>query len=89
MTQRLTELTSIQEGVGPIPGYTQWVRDSVCCCELWCRLQTWLGSGIAVATVEAGSCGSDSTPNLGTSMCCGCGPKKTKKERKKKKRLCK
>ena len=21
------------------------------CCEMWCRLQTWLGSGIAVAVV--------------------------------------
>ena len=22
-----------------------------CCRELWCRLQTWLGSGVAVAVV--------------------------------------
>ena len=35
---------------------------------------------MAVAVVQAGSCGSHWTPNLGTSMCCGCGPKKTKKE---------
>ena len=26
------------------------------CCELWCGLQMWLGSHIAVAVVEAGSC---------------------------------
>ena len=27
-----------------------------------CRLQTWLGSGVAVAVVWAGSCSSDETP---------------------------
>ena len=37
-----------------------------------------LGSGVAVAVVEAGCCSSDSTPNLGTSVCLGCGPRKTK-----------
>ena len=35
-----------------------------------------LRSHAAVAVVKAGSCSSDSTPNLGTSMCCGCSPKK-------------
>ena len=25
-----------------------------CCCEQWCRLQTWLGSGVAVAVAVAG-----------------------------------
>jgi len=39
----------------------------------------WLGSHIAVAVVLAGSCSSHSTPILGTSMCCGHGPKKNKK----------
>ena len=29
----------------------------------------WLGSGVAVAVVWAGSCRSDSTPSLGNSMC--------------------
>ena len=42
------------------------------CCELWSRSQTCLRSAVAVAV--AGSCGSDSTPSLGTSLCCGCGP---------------
>ena len=48
-------------------------------CELWCRLQTWLRSGVvvAVAGAGAGSCSSDSTPSLGTSICCEYGPKKT------------
>ena len=49
-----------------------------CCCELGCRSQTRLRSGIAVSVVSAGSCSSDLTPSLGTSMCCGCSPKKTK-----------
>ena len=48
------------------------------CCQLWCRLQKWLKSGVAVAVVQAGGHSSDSTPSLGTSTCCGCGPKKTK-----------
>ena len=48
--------------------------------ELLCRLQ--LGSCMAVAVVEAGSCSSDSTPTLGTSMCNGYSPKKTKKKKK-------
>ena len=52
------------------------------CPELWCRLQTWLGSGIAVALVQAGSNSSDQTPSLGTSICHGCGPKKTKDKKK-------
>ena len=48
------------------------------CYELWCRLQTQLGSSVAVALVQAGSHSSDLTPSLGTSICCGCSPKKTK-----------
>ena len=32
-----------------------------CCHELSCRSQTWLGSCIAVAVAEAGSCSSHST----------------------------
>ena len=38
---------------------------SPCCCELWCRSQTRLGSGIAVAVVETGSYSCDLTPSLG------------------------
>ena len=44
------------------------------CRELWCRSQMWLRSGVAVA----GSCSSDLIPGLEISMCCACGPKKTK-----------
>ena len=46
--------------------------------NLWCRSQTRLGSGIAVALVQAGSCSSDQTSSLGTSTYCRCGSKKTK-----------
>ena len=50
-----------------------WVRSlpllsflSICRCrELWCWLQTWLGSCIFVALVSAGGYISDWTPNLG------------------------
>ena len=47
-------------------------------CELWCRWQMWLRSRVAMAVVQAGSCSSDSNPNLGTSMCPRCSPKKQK-----------
>ena len=49
------------------------------CRELWCRLQMWPGSSIAVAVVQDSSCGSDSTPSLETSICCRCGPAKEKR----------
>ena len=36
------------------------------------------GSNVAVAVIQAGSCSSNSTPSLGTSICCRCRPKKQK-----------
>ena len=50
--------------------------------KLQCRSQMQLGSGIAVAVVQAGSYSSSLTPSLGTSICCGCVPKKTKNKTK-------
>ena len=49
------------------------------CCELWCRSQTWLRSGVAVAVAQAGHYSSDSTPSLGTSICHRWDPKKKKR----------
>ena len=42
------------------------------CCELWCRSQTWLRSGIAMAAAWI--------PSLGTFMCHRSSPKKTKRK---------
>ena len=55
------------------------------CCELWCRLQTWLGSYVAVALVQAGGYSSNRTPSLGTSTCRGRIPRKDEKTKKKNK----
>ena len=54
-----------------------------CCCELWGRSQMLVGSDVAVAVLQASSYSSNSTPCLETSICCGYGPKKTKKKKKK------
>ena len=51
------------------------------CHERRCRSQTRLGSLVAVAVAYAGSYSSDSTPSLGTPMCCGCSPAKDKKKK--------
>ena len=51
------------------------------CRELWCRSQTRLGPGVAVAVVKAGSCSSDWTPSLVISICHGCSPKKQKEKK--------
>ena len=54
------------------------------CRELWCRLQTRLGSRVAVALAWACGYSSDSTPSLGTSICRGSSPRNSKKTKKKK-----
>jgi len=50
VVQWLMNLTRNHEVAGLIPGLTQWVKD-LTLPELWCTLQTWLGSCIAVALV--------------------------------------
>ena len=51
VAQRVKNPARIHEDAGSIPGLTQWVKGSgiAVSCELWCRLQRRLGSGIAVA----------------------------------------
>ena len=51
------------------------------CHELCCRPQKWLGYGIAVAVAVAGSCSSDLTPSLGTSICCSAALKRKRKKK--------
>ena len=69
MAQRVRNPTSIHEDSVAIPRLAQWVEDPA--------LQT----RVAVAVVQAGSSSSDSTPSLGTSICCRCSPKKEKGEK--------
>ena len=66
-----TGQTREHEVAGSIPGLTQCVKDPALL-WLWCR--------------QAGSCSSDSTPSLGTSMCRGCDPKKEKKKKRERER---
>ena len=50
VAQWLTNPTRNDETAGSTPGLAQWVKD-LCCRELWCRLQVWLSSRVAVAVV--------------------------------------
>ena len=56
------------------------------CHELQCRPPRPPQSGIAEAVVWAGSCSSDLTPSLGTSMCCTYCLKKLEKTKQNKKK---
>ena len=63
-----------------VPVVAQQVKD-LALCKLQHRSGMQLGSGVAVAVAQAGSCSSHSTPSSGTSICRRCS---LKKERKKK-----
>ena len=54
-----------------------------CCCELWCRSQMRLRSGIAVAVARlAACCSSYLIPSLGTSYATGAALKSGKKKKR-------
>ena len=55
-----------------------------CCCELWCSSQTWLRSWAVLSLAVAGSCSSDSTSSLGTTICHRRRPKKQESKRSRK-----
>ena len=80
VAQRVKNPTSVHEDAGLIPSSTPWVKDPALP-QLQHRLR--LRSGVAVAGVQAGSYSSNSTPSLGTSMCCRYGPKKQKEQERK------
>ena len=77
LAQGIKNPTNIHEDAGSIPGLSGLKIQR--CRELWWRSQTWLGSGTAVAA--AGSCSSNLTPSLETSICHRYGPKKAKKKK--------
>ena len=82
LAQQVKNLTSIHEDMGSFPSLSQWVKDPFC--ELWCRSQMHLGSGIAVDVAWAGGCSLDLTPGLETSICCRCSPKRKNKTKQNK-----
>ena len=81
----LTNPTRNHEVAGSVPAPASGLTIRRCR-ELWCRLQTRLRSRVAVVLAQAGGYSSDWTPSLGTSICCGSGPRNSKKTKKKKKK---
>lgn len=52
------------------------------CHELWCRLQVWLRSHVAMAVGKASGYSCNLTLSLGTSICLRFGPENEKKKKK-------
>ena len=55
--------------MGSISGLAHWEKDPVLLCY---RSQMRLRSDVAISVAVAGSCSSDLTPSLGTSICHRC-----------------
>ena len=79
MAQWLMNPTRKHEVVGSISLASLSRLRIRCCCELWCRSQTWLGSCVALAVARGISYSSDQIPSLATSVCHGSSPRKGKK----------
>ena len=80
MTQWVTNPTSIHEdrmGVGPLAPLSGLKDLALLRAVVQVEDAAWIWHGCGYM---ASRCSSDSTSSLGNSICCGCGPKKEKKE---------
>ena len=77
--QKYIRLVSMRMQFRSLASLSGW---GIRCCELWCRLQTWLRSHCGCGCGVGRQHSSDWTPNLRTSIGYRCGPKKQKKKKK-------